>query len=755
MTSIRTLIVEDEPADAELAVLELSKEGIRLDWRCVGTEREFLTELDSNPELILADWNLPQFSGSRALQLLRERNLDIPFIIFSGGIGEEAAIDALRLGAYDYVWKDKLARLPAAVRHALNEKSMREERRRAEGELRKFARVVEQTPVSVVITALDGSIEYVNPKFTDVTGYTIEEVLGKNPRILKSGEAPAEEYQRLWDTITQGREWRGEFHNRRKDGGLFWERATISPLRDGSGAITHYLAVKEDVTAQKSLEQQFLQAQKLESVGRLAGGVAHDFNNLLTVINGYSEVLLKELQTQDAMYEPVAEIRAAGARAASLTQQLLTFSRRQVLQLENVDLNGIIKDLHRMLGRLIGEDIELLTRFAPSVPRIRVDKNQMHQVIMNLLVNARDAMPNGGRIIIETSTADFDSVIAESAPEEQAGSYVILSVSDNGSGMDDGTKGRIFEPFFTTKEAGAGTGLGLSTVYGIVAQSGGKIWVDSEVGRGTTMKLYFPVAVVSEVLEEVKSEPEATAHGDETILLVEDQPEVRKLAQTSLEEFGYRVLAAGSGDEALRLSERHDGPIQLLATDVILPGLNGRELADLLLYHRPEMKVLYLSGYTDTVLEPRGVRLDDRAFLAKPFTPQSLATKVRSVLNTSQGPRAILVADDDPGIRRWLRSILTAEGHRVLEAADGEQALVWLRAHEVDLVLMDLIMPKREGLETIRAAKRMRPALKIIAMSGAMGVYLKTAKWLGAHETLAKPLERETLLQTIEKVLKT
>ena len=427
----------------------------------------------------------------------------------------------------------------------------------------------------------------------------------------------------------------------RPDGVQRFIRQHVEAVLDESGRPVKITGTMQDITDFKRLEAQFLQAQKLESVGRLAGGIAHDFNNLLTVINGYSDMLVKKTHSEDPLHEPLAEILAAGERAASLTQQLLIFSRRNVVQPDIVDLNGVIRDSQRLLGRLIGEDIELITRLDPHLPRIRADKNQMHQVIMNLVVNARDVMPNGGRLIVETVAGVFQAGIGDSANGDNAGSYVVLSVSDNGPGMDEATKARIFEPFFTTKGAGSGTGLGLSTVYGIVIQSGGKIWVDSEPGQGATFKLYFPVAIVTTAREEVKPAASKPVHGDETILLVEDQKEVRKLAHLSLKALGYRVLAASDGREALRLSEQHDGHIHLLATDVILPGMNGRELADRLLERRRDMKVLYLSGYTDTVLEPRGIHRDDRAFLSKPFTPQMLASKVRSVLN----PKVVVLPD--------------------------------------------------------------------------------------------------------------
>jgi len=414
----------------------------------VDNEPDYLAALEKKPDLILADWNLPQFSGLRALRLMRERGLDIPFLIVSGSIGEEAAIEALHQGACDFVWKDRPTRLGHAVRRALDDKRLREERRLTEERLQQLNRAVEQSPVSVVITDSRGDIEYVNPKFTEITGYTLAEVRGKNPRILKSGETPAEHYRELWTSITAGKKWSGEFHNRRKDGTLFWEQASISALRDPSGAITHFLAVKEDVTARKALEAQLAQAQKMESIGRLAGGVAHDFNNLLTVIK---RLLRPDAATAEPGRPPagsVRHIRKAGDRAADLTRQLLAFSRKQIIQPKPMNLNDLITEAQDMLQRLVGEDVELAIRPAPGWGRRWWTGGQFHQVLMNLAVNARDAMPKGGMLTIATDNFELHEDHPAAHPEAAPGPYVRLVVSDTGTGMDTETLGHLFEPFF-------------------------------------------------------------------------------------------------------------------------------------------------------------------------------------------------------------------------------------------------------------------------------------------------------------------
>ncbi|MFH1572521.1 MAG: PAS domain S-box protein, partial [Acidobacteriota bacterium] len=365
-------------------------------------------------------------------------------------------------------------------------------RKIAEEQLQKVMHAVEQSPSSVVITDAEGRIEYVNPKFTEVTGYSNEEVLGQNPRLLKSGEMTQEQYRALWETITGGEEWRGEFHNRRKDGELFWEMASISPVKDSRGEITHFVAIKEDITHRKNLELQLRQSQKMEAVGTLAGGIAHDFNNLLTAINGYSELVWDKLPDSDPLREIVAEIRKAGDRAAGLTRQLLAFSRKQVMRPIPFNINDVVRELEHLLRRVLGENIELITKLDPRLGKIKADPGQVEQVIVNLAVNARDAMPAGGRLVIETSNTTINRIMARKYPGMVSGGYALISMTDNGCGIIPEVQPHIFEPFFTTKEVGKGTGLGLSTAYGIIKQSGGYIYFSSFEGRGTTFRVYLP-----------------------------------------------------------------------------------------------------------------------------------------------------------------------------------------------------------------------------------------------------------------------
>jgi nitrogen-specific signal transduction histidine kinase len=402
----------------------------------------------------------------------------------------------------------------------------------------------------------------------------------------------------------------------------------------------HFVAVVEDITGQKraederrNLERQLLQAQKMESVGRLAGGVAHDFNNHLTVINGYCAMLLDEMGPADPLREPVDEILLAGQRAAALTRQLLAFSRKQVAEPRVISLNDVVAEARKMLSRLIGDDVEIITHLDAGLGSVVADSSQMNQVLMNLAINARDAMPDGGRIIMETMNTDLDAGYAAQHAGVEAGPYVLLSITDTGAGMTQEVVQHIFEPFFTTKDVGAGTGLGLSTVYGIVKQAGGWIWVYSEPGKGSTFKVYLPRAGgAPEPLPAPVSAAE-TLRGTETVLVVEDQPEVRKLTLAMLESQGYRLLEAASGSEALSLCERYPEPIHLLITDVVMPGMTGRELAMRLLALRPSLKTLYTSGYTANTIAHEGVLDPGVAYLPKPFSPAQLAAKVREVLS--------------------------------------------------------------------------------------------------------------------------
>lgn len=496
---------------------------------------------------------------------------------------------------------------------------------------------IEQAAESVIITDTEGAILYVNPAFEHVSGYSRTEIIGQNPRILKSSQQDEAAFKDMWATITVGQVWHGRFVNKRKDGALYTEDVTVAPVRNSSGKIVNYVSVQHDVTRELQLEEQYHQAQKMEAIGRLSGGIAHDFNNLLVVITGYSELLLqRHTDPNSTIYKYVEEIKKAGEQAALLTQQLLVFSRRQMLKPKVVNLNLVIIEVEQMLRRLIGEDIELVTVLAEKLGQVKADPGQIGQVIMNLVINARDAMPQGGKLIIETANIDVDKSDARQHFDLNPGLYVMLTISDTGVGMDEQTQAHIFEPFFTTKKHGQGTGLGLATVYGIVKQSGGYVWVYSKPGQGAVFKVYLPR--LDEGSPSPSSKPDVSQAkppgGVETVLVVEDEDTVRSLACQVLAENGYTVLAARHGPEALSLCEHYHEPLHLLVTDVVMPQMSGHELAQHLLQLRPELKVLYISGYTDEALVYHGILEAGLFFLQKPFTPNTLAGKVREVLDT-------------------------------------------------------------------------------------------------------------------------
>ena len=512
---------------------------------------------------------------------------------------------------------------------------------------------------------------------------------------------------------------------------------------------------KQAEKEKRHLEEQLLQVQKLESLGRLAGGVAHDFNNHLTVINGYCDMLLTGTDLS-ANREEVEEIRAAGLRAGALTQQLLAFSRKQIAERKPLRLNDVVEESRKMLVRLIGEQLEIATALDPALGLAVADHSQMVQILMNLVINARDAMPSGGRILLETANAEFANSAELPSKDAALGQYVLLSVTDTGIGMSEETLQHIFEPFFTTKGVGVGTGLGLSTVYGTVRQSGGWVQVESQPGRGSRFRVYLPrvneTAVVSAAERTAPSM--GPGGGLETVLLAEDQAEVRRLAVRILSSNGYRVLAAANGPEALELSRHHDGPIHLLVTDVIMPEMTGRELATRLLGIRPEVKVLYVSGYTADIIGREGVLDPGVDCLPKPFTPAQLALKVREVLGKSKSGGRILVLDDDDAVRGMVLQTLSEAGYQVASARDGREGARLATEQAFDLLLTDLIMPEQEGIETIRQLHRDFPSLRIIAMSGATdSIYLKTAEFLGAHVTLRKPIDCQNLLRIVRDLL--
>ncbi|HAA03985.1 MAG TPA: hybrid sensor histidine kinase/response regulator [Syntrophobacteraceae bacterium] len=493
--------------------------------------------------------------------------------------------------------------------------------------------ILDASPVGIVLIR-DRVIQWANQAMERMFGHAKESYQGQSTALFYPD---IQEYERvgkeIYPMVAHHEQGGMDVRLRRRDGSVFDGSVHVRAL-DSEDLGKGYIAALTDLTERKELEQQIIQSQKMEAIGRLAGGVAHDFNNLLTSIMGYSDLLATKLPPDSPQRRYVGEVRKASELAAALTRQLLTFSRKQVLQPCVLYINDVISEMRLMLEKLLGEGVTLELDLAPALGCIRSDHGQIEQVILNLLVNSRDAMPLGGSITIATANVDLDADFAGSHLAVTAGPHVMLTVSDTGEGMAEDTRRRMFEPFFTTKEKGKGTGLGLATTYAIVKQSGGTLWVDSEIGRGTTIKIYFPRVDEDRQVETRLAEPCMRTDGTETILLAEDERAVRDLAGEMLQKCGYTVLEAVDGEDAVRIAEGYGQAIDMLLTDVVMPGMNGRELAERLTVRRPAIKILYISGYTDNVIAQHGILDPGTQFLAKPFTQQQLARKVREVLDS-------------------------------------------------------------------------------------------------------------------------
>lgn len=513
------------------------------------------------------------------------------------------------------------------------------ERERAEAERAMLASAIEQAGEAVVIIAPGGIIEFVNPAFERISGYSREDVIGRDSRILKIDEQDQDFYRGIWETLSSGKTWEGRLVNRRKDGSRYTQDTTISPVRNSEGVIVNYVAVNRDVTEHLRLSEekarlgeQLLQAQKMESVGRLAGGVAHDFNNMLQAILGNAEMALDEASPGSSLRESLLEIQKAARRSADLTRQLLAFARRQTVAPRVLDLNDTISGILKMLQRLIGEDIHLSWMPGHDLWQVSIDPSQIDQILANLTVNARDAIDGVGRVTIGTANVVLDETYCAGHSGFVPGRYVMLAVSDDGCGMSKETMDRIFEPFFTSKGVGQGTGLGLSTVYGIVKQNEGSVNVYSEVGRGTTFRIYLPAVAAEPVASAAAPEEQAPEGGAETVLMVEDEEAILKQGRRILERLGYTVLTAGTPGEAIELAQNHSGAIHLLLSDVVMPQMNGRELAQRLTTMKPGLKCLYMSGYTADVIAHHGVLEEGVHFMQKPFSFNEMAQKIREAL---------------------------------------------------------------------------------------------------------------------------
>ncbi|MGH7529535.1 MAG: response regulator [Gemmatimonadales bacterium] len=632
--SVRILLVEDNPSDAALVSRELLTLTPRPELRHVQDEAGFHAAVrDYDPHIVLCDHNIPGFSGSAALEMARREAPDVPFILITGSLDEETAVAYLKAGAADYILKDRLTRLVPAVREALERAAERRTLRRHERLLRE---IIDANPNLIFVKDWNGRFVLANQAVAAIYGTTPDLLMGKTDADFNPNPEEVEHFLRHdRDVMASGRPRfiAEEPLTTPASSETRWFQTIKVPLRLPEDNVPQVLGVATEITERKRLEEQLLQAQKMEAVGQLAGGVAHDFNNILTAIVGYADLLAVDLPG-DRYQEDLDEIRKAARRAAALTRQLLAFSRKQVLEPRVIDVNSLVQNIDKMLRSLIVENIELRLGLAPNLAPVRADPTQLEQVIMNLAINARDAMPDGGTLTIETDNVTLDEDYAAHHVSVVPGEYVMLAVSDTGCGMNEETRARIFEPFFTTKPAGRGTGLGLSTVYGIVKQSGGNIWLYSEPGKGTTFKVYLPTTPEAVERPERPSAGAARTGGAETVLIVEDDEPLRRLAHRAIAAAGYTVLQADRGAMALDIARRHKGRIDLLLTDVIMPDTNGRKLADALRAERPGLKVLFMSGYPDGAIVHHGMLEPGVAYLPKPFTTEGVARKIREVLDT-------------------------------------------------------------------------------------------------------------------------
>ena len=754
---LRVLFLEDSAQDAEMAQYELERNGLTFSSRRVQTRDALCAALtEFNPDLVLSDLTMPGFNGVEGLKVTRTLRPTVPFIYFSGTIGEGRAIELLKEGATDFVLKDDIARLSPAVDRALMEARLLGERLHIEEQNRTLSRAVEHSPASIVITNAAGKIQYVNPKFLEVTGYTAAEVMGRNPRFLKSGETSREAYAELWRTITTGGEWRGEFHNRRKNGELFWESASISGIRDHTGAITHFVAVQEDITErklaeekiraqaslldlvhdaifvrgardrrilfwnqgaerlygysgleavgqdmdelltpdtqvlhrmtteleekgewrgemeqtckdggvinvrsratmvrgaggepdsvlvintditqEKKLEAQILRSQRLESIGTLASGVAHDLNNILTPILMAIPLLGNgaPAESREAMIQMIEE---AARRGTEIVKQVLTFARGVEGERVPIEPSHLIKEMADIAGGTFPKTITIKTRYEPQIWPVVGDPTQLEQVLLNLAINARDAMPDGGALALSCENFTLDEHYASMMPGSKVGSYVLFTVSDTGVGIPRGVIDKIFDPFFTTKEVGKGTGLGLSTVLGIAKSHGGFVNVYSEPGRGTTFKVFVPAAPGAEIGAPSPAASALCRGNGELVLVVDDEARIRMVTEAILRQFGYNVVAAADGIEGLALYMQYRGEVRVVVTDVVMPHFDGVALTRALKRIDADVRIIATSGHSDDSRIAALKELSVRAFLTKPYAADNLLSVLHDALAVSQ-----------------------------------------------------------------------------------------------------------------------
>ena len=594
-----------------------------------------IKELERNTcDLLLCNYRSGDPMALQLSSAIRKRGGYPPLVLISDHVSEPALAGLLRTGRGTAFPVPGIGESPVlhALDCAIQAYCKDRQRKKSEAMLSKLWSAVEQATELIAILDNSGLIEYVNPAFMRASGYSKIELKGQPFSLLESEAEHPENYRQMWETVFAGGVFRGVLNSRKKDGETLLVERTITPLRDEERRITHFVCCDHDITEKRRLEAQLQQAQKMDAIGRLAGGVAHDFNNLLMVISAYAELMQDSITPEHPLRRNVNQILTASRRAADLTRQLLAFSRRQMQSLQVLDLNHVLQETIRFLPRLVGEDIQIEFLPGPEMTKIKCDPVQIEQIVMNLAANARDAMPHGGKLTIETSNVHLDESYLQHRPIVPAGHYVLLAVTDSGEGILPEHINHIFEPFYTTKEESKGTGLGLATVYGIVKQNGGFIWVYSEPGMGTTFKIYWPSGYRNTATTMHGHAPDEVSQGSETVLLVEDEEAVRQSACEFLTTCGYTVLQAVNGEDALRVTQEYQGTIDLMITDVVMPHMGGARLAGQLAIARPDMKVLFVSGYAESTVQRHGSIDITTNFMQKPFTLRMLSRKVREVL---------------------------------------------------------------------------------------------------------------------------
>jgi two-component system cell cycle sensor histidine kinase/response regulator CckA len=644
--SLRILHLEDNPFDAEIVSATLEADAIDCELVRVETREQFVAAVERECfDLILADCTLPSFDGMSALTIARETCPETPFIFISGWLGEEVAIETLKSGATDYVLKNRMSRLCPSVRRAIQEVDQKKERQRAEEALQSSQRFAQQIAdaspnLLYLYDVINQRNAYINHTISKITRYSMEDIHGQKLGFLVTLLHPDDkdsvcEQIKQWETLEDDEVTEMEYRLKRADNDWRWLHSSHTVFsRTPEGKPLLILGTAQDITEKKRLEEQLHHAQKMESIGTLAGGIAHDFNNLLTAIIGNAQLGLANMEDDDPVKDRLMEIEKAGKRAGELTRQLLVFSRRQRIERRLININDTIGDFLKMLHRIIGEDVEVRFLTDAGLPMVLIDPGQIEQVIMNLAVNARDAMSGGGQLIIEIHTVTLDDSYCHEHAFITPGQYVQIVFSDTGSGMDSETQQRIFEPFFTTKDVGKGTGLGLATVYGIIKQHDGFIQVYSEVGHGTTFKIYLPISheAVEEILPEVQTKP---VGGLETILVVEDELGLRRLAKQILSELGYTVLTAEDGEQAMEIYNASKDQIDLMLVDVIMPKMGGREVYEQLQKMGSKTPIIFMTGYSTEMFQSNFIENKGAALIQKPYSVISLGQKVREVLNAS------------------------------------------------------------------------------------------------------------------------